>query len=169
MNLAAAIAQALARVFLTTRVDLYETDRVEVPGIVTGAAYAAGDQMGSLIRFDGLGRAPGGSGYIVKALYYDPDDEGKPKVLHLFTGPVTLAADNSAYALNDAGLLRHIGDIEFAVYSDAVKGQTSMELPALPYKCAPGETALYGAVETDGVDDIAAGAIPSIRLWAERH
>lgn len=167
MSLAALIAEALARAFLTTRVDIFETARVEVPGIGTGAAYAAGDQMGTLIRFDGLGRVPGGSGYIVKAIFYDPDDEGLPKTLHLFTGPVTLAGDNNAYSLDDAGLLRHIGDVEFSVYSDHVNGQTAVELPALEYTCAPNETALYGAVETDGADNLA--LIPSIRLWAERH
>ena len=169
MTLALEIAHAISALHVKTAIDLIEVE-VEVPGVGAAAAYAAGDQMGTLLKFQNVARIEGGSGVIVSAIFIDRDDEGLGKTLHIFRRPVVLAIDNAAYTMpvEDTDVRSWRKDISFSIFTDHLNSQTSEASPLLYYKCGPGETSLYGALETEGADNIAAGMSPVIVLLVAR-
>ena len=95
------------------------TEWVVVPGIVAGAAYATGDQMGGLFR---IGTQCTG-GVVVGVLVVDLDKEQLAFDVLLFSDRVTLAADNAAATLADNQQLLFRGHVsvvasDFAALSD---------------------------------------------------
>ena len=149
---------------LPVRGGLYTTGKIRIPGITTGDAEDANDQFGSLIPFS-VPKA----GAIVNALYIDRDDEGIGKELWLFNGAfVTLAANDAAFALDDAGLALNVGVLTFAVFKDAANGQIGVTADLPLWYVAP-EGLLWGAFKTLGADNIAAGSEPLIELIIEPY
>ena len=154
---------------VTTRIDLVER-RVLVPGIVTGAAYAASDTFGQLFEIPDVARVPGGTFVITTAMFYDYDNEGIAKTLHLFRQPVTVAADNAAWAISDAhaAYLMPGGPIKFTSFDTHSNNQTSPAAPALYGVCHPGTASIWGCFQTTGADNIAAGSLPVVSLLVAR-
>lgn len=167
MTLAAEIARALGFIPITIRDDV-ENPRVRVEGIVTGAAYAALETFGQPFEIPGVTTTPGGSFGIATAVFYDYDDEGLGKVLHLFRTRPVVAADNATWTLADSETAKWIGKITFTVFDDHTSGQVSMAQPALKLRCGPGRTSIWGCFQTQGTDNIAAGAIPEVELTLMR-
>src|SRR5512146_3472264 len=91
-------------------------------GIVTGAAYADKDSMGTSA---GSFTVPP-DGTIETAIYYDLDDEGLQVDLWLFDTAPAAQTDNSAFAVTDAELQTVIDVISFTSFSDANTGQVSV-------------------------------------------
>ena len=149
---------------VAVRGELYATGQIPIPGLTFADALDINDQFGSLMRFP----VPR-TGTIVKALYYDRDDEGLGKELWLFGGQnVTLAAHDGAFALDDQGLLLVVDILTFAVFKDAVNGQIGLTADVPCWYRAP-EGALWGAVKTLGADNIAALSEPRIELLIEAY
>ena len=128
-----------------------------VPGIVTGAAYAAGDAFGT--KF-GL-RAPK-EGVIATANFLDHDNEGLPKELWLLRADFTGTADNAAFALTDGDLSKVVGVIVFDTFRAANANRVGGATPALYYKAPSG--LLYCQFVTRGADNIAAEKLPEFYL-----
>lgn len=140
------------------------TPRIEVPGITTGAAYADKDQIGSIFVFPGLTRKGINTGIIQAADYFDLDDEGLQVDLWLYSGPVVLAADNSAHALADSDLIRVVDVIQFTTFYDAANGQfSSVKAIAKPFRTVQGQS-LYASAQARGALNIAALNLPQFRL-----
>lgn len=168
MSLADDIAQALKSVLLTTRIDI-EEPRIVVPGIVTGAAYAANDVFGAVFEIPNVARTPGGSFVMTTAMFYDLDDEGIAKTLHLFRAiPAIVPADNAAMALNDVDVRLIIpgSPVLFTTFTDYANNQTSTVSPTLYGRCNPNTTSIWGLLETEGADNIS--AIPEIAFVVAR-
>ena len=82
------------------RNQVFSTPYMEVPGIGTGAVYAAGEAFGSKFHFNVPKR-----GVIQTVIMLDLDDEGIETELWLFRNDFTATADNSAFAITDLDLL----------------------------------------------------------------
>ena len=130
-----------------------------IPGIGTGAAYAASDQFGTLIAITGVPL----KGTIAGAWFYDFDNEGLNKELWIFSAPVTLADDNAAFAVSDTDLTSAVDVITFNTWNTATNNQLGIQGDT-PLTYDLGTSTLYLAVKTLGVDNIAAGSIPRIKL-----
>lgn len=134
-----------------------------VPGIGTGAAYAALDAFGTRGAF-----AVPETGIIHSLFFDDLDDEGLGKTLFLFNATFTATADNTAIALVDAALdatWSGVIQLEAADFYDAGGFQIGQKITDLDY-FAPGGI-LYWQIRTDGADNIAAGSLPKVRacIW----
>ena len=89
-----------------------------IPGVGTAAAYAAGEQMGTVISF----LVPE-VGTILDVRFHDLDDEGLDKELWLFNSSPTLAADNAAFTIGDADNANVVAVFLFSTWRDAANSQ----------------------------------------------
>ena len=151
---------------VTTRGDFFDTGLIRVPGVGAGVAYAASDTFGTYFEIQNLGRVPGGSFVITTVMFYDLDDKGIGKTLHLFDTAPTLAADNAAWALADVDTLRIMpcSPLSVILPTDHVNGQTFKADVTAYGKCLPNSTSIFGALQTSGVETITAGVEPYIRF-----
>ena len=134
----------------------------KIPGIVTGAAYAAGDAVGIQFGFD-VG-CP--SGVIHTALLFDLDDEGIELYLHLYKRPIVGTADNAAYAPSDAEELSKVGTLDFTTFINSGNNQSSQISSAgIAFVCDQSYAGnLFAQAATNGAPNIAAGNDYWIRL-----
>ena len=128
-----------------------------VPGIGTGVAYASGDAFGTRIRFG----VPV-EGTITNVIFLDNDDEGINKDLVLFEDEFGETADNAAFAVSDADLLRCVGVAHINSWANYANNQVGMANPGLGYSTKTG--VLHAQLVTRGADNIAAGQLPYIFL-----
>lgn len=134
------------------------TGPTTIPGIGTGAAYAADDAFGRAFSVT----VPR-SGIIQAATFLDRDDEGIETDLVLFNKPFTDTADNAAFTVSDADMENCIGTITFATFKNFALNQMSTAgAMGLAY-IAP-ERKLWIQAVTRGAPNIAAGAEPMISL-----
>ncbi len=135
------------------------TPYMEVPGITTGAVYAAGEAVGGKFTIS----VPR-SGIITVAMMLDLDDEGKEMELWLFDGDFTATTDNTAFAVTDADLLKlAVPPISLVNFADANVNQVISNTGlALPFEAPLRE--LWCQCVTRDTPNIASGNIPLIRL-----
>jgi len=136
----------------------FKTPLVAVPGVGTGAAYTAGDALGTLFTFD----VPR-SGIIHTAVYLDMDDEGIETDLVLFTGPFDYTADNAAFTVSDEDMHEFLSTITFATFKNFAVNQVSTAAAIGLAYVAP-QRKLWAQVVTRGAPNIAAGNIPLFSL-----
>ena len=137
--------------------DLFTTGKIPIPGIGTGSAYASGDAFGT--KFDFVVPTEGVFSTVV---FYDLDNEGIVKEIHLFDSDFTATADNSPFDPSDSDLQRSVGVINIATFYANANNQLAIATPALYYKAPQGK--LWAQVVTRGVDNIASGSIPLIQF-----
>ena len=138
----------------------WESQQVEIPGIVTGAAYADLDTFGTLLpvpcpRF----------WMLTEVRFYDLDDEGIAKRLILAQDRIAVtSADNAALVVTDTSLpFIFGGPVDISIFSDLNSGQVGgadnlnrlMRTPSGLFYCQ---------VQTRGADNIAAGSIPRLQF-----
>jgi hypothetical protein len=139
------------------------TRQVKVTGIGTGAAYAAGDTFGGLIRIPDVFRAEKRSGTIVGLLFHDFDDEGIGKTALFFRRAITGGTDNDAYAIADSDNLAFVGKIAITDFEDLANSYVGQNTSERIW--VQGEsTDLWCQFKTTGADNIAAGAEPWISV-----
>lgn len=130
------------------------------PTLTVHATYASGDYVGTSgtpMTFAGMARVPGGSGTILSALLIDAVVASVAAELWLFDTAVTPPADSAAWTVSDADAAHLIAVISFATYF--ASALNSVACPASlfqNYKCAAGDTALYGCLVTRGAPAYAA-------------
>jgi hypothetical protein len=119
--------------------------QVQVSG-TAAAAYAAGDQFGTIISLSNAVRLSGGTGTIVGVMLQSYSDTiGAVDVVFLDQS-VTLAADNAAFAIADADIIDVIGVVSLAGAYDLGNNRIAQAFNlALPYHCS-GSTTLYAAI-----------------------
>lgn len=137
--------------------EVFQTERIAVPGIGTGAAYADGDAFGRSFAIE----VPK-EGVIANVVFLDYDDEGLNKDLVLFSRPFAETADNAAFAPSDADLAFCVGVASITVWYNFENNQVGMGTPALGYTAQKGK--LWGQWRTRGSDNIAAATIPEFYL-----
>ena len=142
-----------------------DSEFITVPGIVTGAAYADGDAIGTTIVFPNVLRPETLSGVLYSAHYNDLDDEGLQVDLVIFKGPPTYTpADNGAYAPTDADIRNRIAVISFAAFYNWSNNQSSdVANIGIGFANAAGPH-LYGHLIARGALNIAAANLPQVRL-----
>ena len=92
------------------------------------------------------------------------DDEGLQVNLWLFSAPVTLAADNAAFALSDADLVKVVAVIPFVTFFDAANGMFSQVAGiSLPIETGP-DCTVYAALQARGALNIAVLNLPRFSL-----
>lgn len=121
----------------------YEAD---VPGVVA-AAYAIGDQFGTLITIANAARFTGGGGVITSVLWHDNDDLAGPMDIMFFNDTLTLAADNAVFAISDADARKALWIAQITYLTDlGAQRFGAVSGIAVPYFCTG--TSLYAAVIT---------------------
>ena len=138
---------------------VFPTQEIIPFGIVTGAAYADLDAMGTVaIRV-----AVPPSGIIQSAIYFDRDDEGLQVDLWLFDDDVADQVDNDPFALSDGNLLHVLDVISFSSFSNANTGQFSRRNSlGIDYNVPKGF--IWCQLQARGALNIAAGALPIFKL-----
>lgn len=157
------IDEVAAGVQLTVVSKIARVGPLDIPGIVTGAAYTANDQMGSVLRL-----AVPKAGIIRDAFFYDLSDQALNKTLWVFRANPVLAADNAAFALDDVDIVNAEGVMLFSTWRDGVNGQLGITTNVPLYYTAPSGY-LFLAVQTAGTDTIAAGNVPKLSLLIEEQ
>lgn len=130
---------------------------VDVPG-VANAAYASGDQFGTIITITNAARASGGTGFINAVQYYDNDDVMGAIDIVIFDSTVTLAADNAVYAVSDADGRKTLAVLNMTYVTD-LGAQRFGQLTGIsvPYICNGG-TSLFAAIITRSAPTPTGGA-----------
>lgn len=130
---------------------------ITIPGIGTGAAYAAADAFGTKFSITGIPV----EGTITNIFFIDKDDEGITKDLVLFDADFTGTADTAEFTVSDDDFAKLVGVIHIATFRNFKLNQIGQATPALFYKTndkTPGR--LWAQWVTRGTDNIAAGALP---------
>jgi hypothetical protein len=122
-------------------------------------AYVANDVVANstgaplVLSFAGAVRAPGGSGYVVKALLETNQSAQVQRMrLHLFHTAPAAQNDNAPYSLVWANRTKRIGHIDFGALSTEGAGSDSSRSlnkdDRLQFTCQPGSTTIYGILQT---------------------
>lgn len=136
---------------------------VPIPGIVTGAIYAAGDAFGAKFTFD----VPK-QGVIEAAILLDLDDEGIETELWLFDQDFIATADNAPWDPSDQDLSKLAAVISIVNFANANSNQVGINNGlSLPYAALVGK--LYCQCVTRGTPTIAASNIPLVTLRIIDH
>ena len=142
---------------ITIKPSIVVTNRVTVPGIGTGSAYAAGDAFGTRFVFEVPPK-----GTITRAIFIDKDNEGIQKDIVMFSREFTETADNAAFDPSDVDMTSHLGVASVNVFYDFGSNRGGEAVPDLEYSLPDGR--IYCQIVTKGADNIAAGAIPEVYL-----
>ncbi len=143
---------------------------VAVAGTST-TAYAAGDQVGTLITIANAARISGGTGMIVGvSLQGYNDGMGSWDVVFFDNSAVTLAADNAAFNLaTDADILESVAVVPLAGSYDLGANRVAQAYNlAVPYFCSGG-TSLYAALITRNAFTNASGDTLQLVVYVERN
>ena len=143
---------------------------IEIPGIGTDAAYAAGDCLGTLFEIE----VPT-SGVIYSASYYGLDDETLQVNFEIFKARIPSGTDNLAWSPADSSILNRLTRLAFFNFEDQINSQTSELLNIGKAYTAPrGKLWFQGVAQ--GALTIPALNIPRVQLqilsddpeWQER-
>lgn len=138
-------------------------------GLSTGSTYAALDQMGDLEELTSMAAASGGDGVITTCrLYCDTPGVLGGVRLWFFSGSVTLAADNAAFALSDSDGLKVEGYLDVPAAVTTTNGTFSQLLDCnLDYTCDA--TSLFVAFQTLTATTVNFGAVGVLHLEVDAY
>lgn len=139
------------------------TRTFELPG-QTAAAYAAGDAIGTLFEVPSVTRDGVRTAILHSAILYDRSDQGVAVNVVLYgEKPVGTVADNAAFGVSDADLLKAVGGLTFSTFQD-FSGNQLATLSGLGLAFETVGTSLYGQAVATGALTTAAGALFWLRL-----
>ena len=136
----------------------YRTPLMTPPGIVTAAAYADLDALGTAWSVE----VPV-SGVIVSANYYDLDDEGLQVDLWILRDAPTLQTDNSALAFQDGDIVKVTDVLQFTAFRDANLCQVS-NLDNIGRAYVLPSRRMWFQAQARGAVNIAANSLPMFAL-----
>jgi len=129
------------------------------PTISSGAIYAAGDLVGTVMTFNSVALATGRSGQIVGSTIIDKGKQNAALQLWLFAvSPTLVNTDNGVFDITDANLVTAlpIGVIDFAATdyrstasNSIVNGAVLLDRAPLPFTTSGGAN-IFGALVTTG-------------------
>lgn len=137
----------------------FESNVIQPFGIVTGAAYADLDAMGTVA----VPVVVPLSGKITGARYFDIDKEGLRVDFWVCNRLVAAQTDNAAFSISDEELVAVKAVIPFADFSDAGAGYVSVQT-GLDFDYAAPLGLLYVQVQARGALNIAAAKLPQFQL-----
>lgn len=146
--------------------NVFKTAAFTFGDIITGAAYADLDAMGS----SGVAITVPRRGVIQSAVYYDLDNEGLQVDLWLFGVNPPAQTDNSAFAVPDINLSSVIDVIQFIGFRNANTGFVSTQNSlGIAYDLGVDSnnndrTTMYAQLQARGALNIAAGSLPQFQL-----
>jgi hypothetical protein len=116
--------------------------------MTTGSSYVTGDYVGnaSPLTFANVARVAGGTFYLPGATLIDYAVQSKSGELWLFDAQITPPADSAAWSISDADSAHLLTVIPFSTYYASALNSVSLGHPDYvgPYKCAAGDTSVYG-------------------------
>ena len=138
--------------------EVFSTLYTEISGIGTGSIYASGEAFGGKFTITVPKK-----GVIETVMMLDLDDEGIETELWLFREDFTATADNAAFAVTDADLLKLEVVIGITKFANASINQVGINNGlALPFLAPAGK--FWVQCVTRGTPNIAAGNIPLVAL-----
>lgn len=137
---------------------------LQVPGVGTGAIYAAGEAFGTVIKLAGVFRPEKGSGSLVGVVFHDLDDEGSQIDAVFFSQQVTTTADNAAFAILDEENLLCLGAVSITEFFNWGNNQVGV-LRNLSVPLVAEGPDIYVRLVTQGTPTIAAGAVPWVTFY----
>lgn len=140
--------------------------RVVSAGLTTAAVpYAIGDQLGTIFTIAAAANAAGGTGIIRSLIILDKADVMTDARVWLFRASVTLATDNTAFAISDGDMESIVAVIVPTAAIDAGGNRILQWLPpsgeGLGYDCVA--TSLFAAIETRTANN-QFGAVTDVNL-----
>jgi len=132
---------------------------IEIPGIVSGDAFDAGDCFGTLLQV----KVPK-SGIIYSATFFDRDDEGSQVDLEIFNRRIAQAASDAAFAPTDNEILSFVTELAFYNFDDHGASQTSELLNIGKAYTAP-DGVFYIQAVCRGTPNIASTSMPFFQLF----
>lgn len=112
-------------------------------GLSTGAAYTAGDQVGTEFTMTNCARTSGGSGYITGCVLYDKADVIGPYDVVIFDSATTPASDNAAATWTDTDVAKIVAIIPLSGSYDTGANRVAQAYNLyIPFVC-DGGTSLY--------------------------
>jgi len=132
-----------------------ELTRVDVtPTITSGTAYAAGDAVGGLMKFEDVVDGEGGHGEIRKVVITDKGAQNAAFDLVIFSGTFTPTANDAELDISDADLLNSLGVISVGSGTYVSFKDNSVATyvcnPPFPFVLGAGVTDLYTQAKTEG-------------------
>ena len=125
-----------------------------VVSMTTGSSYVTGDYVGtpSPLTFANVARNAGGTFYLPGATLIDYAAQSINGELWLFDQQITPPADSAAWSISDADSAHLLTIIPFSTYYASALNSISLGHPDYvgPYKCAAGDTNVYGYFVTRG-------------------
>ena len=149
-------ARIVGRVPVTS--GMFVTDQKAIAGVVTAAAYTAGDAVGTITIFEVPER---GTIHSVKLI--DIDDDTLSLTVHVFRDVFTPTADNAALNISLTDLFKWVTSIDLTVTKDLGAGKVAEALVNSDYIAPNGK--LYVQTHTAGTPTIAAGQIPLLQFF----
>ena len=135
----------------------------EIPGQVA-AAYAAQDAIGTLFEIPNATRDGIRTAILHTAILYDPSDQGAAINIVLYDSkPVGTVADNAAFGISDADLLKVVGTLTFTTYQD-YSGNQAAVLSGLGMIISTVGTSLYAQAVAVGTPTTAASSLLQVRF-----
>lgn len=131
---------------------------ITIPGIGTGAIYAADESLGTVFQI----KVPK-QGVFQSATFFDMDDEGSQVDFAIFKSPITATTDNSAFAPTDADLLEMIALLQFATSNDLGTGRVA-ELVNIGKAYSTPDGIIYVQAITRSTPTIAAANLPLFQI-----
>jgi hypothetical protein len=126
----------------------FSTQLSVVINMTTGSSYVTGDYVGnaSPLTFANVARVAGGTFYLPGATLIDYAVQSKAGELWLFDAQITPPADSAAWSISDADSAHLLTVIPFSTYYASALNSVSLGHPDYvgPYKCAAGDTSVYG-------------------------
>jgi hypothetical protein len=133
--------------------------RFAIAGLTTvTTTYTIGDQAGTMIAITGAASANGGTGILQSLAFLDEGDVGVDYRVHFFRSNVTIASDNSPFAVSDTDMRDWCGTVVPPSLLDLGANRASMiGTVGMGYDTGAGTT-LYAAVETRTANAVYAAA-----------
>jgi hypothetical protein len=120
-------------------------------------AYAAGDEMGTVLTFTGFARGMVGSSKIAWGMATDKAGQSVDFKLHLFTAsPSTDSSDNGALDFADSSLVNYLCTVNFnvhEVFADNAVHYAQNVGCDVSQSPGSGDIAIYGQLEAEGAYD----------------
>jgi hypothetical protein len=140
---------------------------ITVTPTIDTAVYAAGDRLGSVMTLTSAAIGNGRTGTLAGALFTDDANSVLDIDVAFFQNTPTLVnADNGVYDITDANLATAVplGWVNFSTANSYSQGSSNRTCIgtwlggpcAMPYKCASGDSAIYGIAVARGAYDAAA-------------
>lgn len=138
-----------------------------VPG-TAAAAYAAGDQFGTLITLTNSARSSGGGGFVTSVTFSDADALITALDIFFFHDTVTLAADNAAFSISDADVEKVLWVCRMTYFEPLALNRINTQNVgiSIPYFCTG--TSLYAAVRIQTAYTLAATTSPKYKIAVSR-